>query len=231
MKTYLWLSIAALGVIGATTLSSVAKREGTAKTEKAAPVVSKVKVGVDPGNVSKTDDVDAAAKSRGHQLATYGGGCFWGMEQTFRKIKGVVATAVGYTGGTLANPTYTDVCTHTTGHVESVLVEFDPKVISFEKLTKAYFAYIDPTLFNGQGPDMGTNYRTVVFYHSAEQAKQAEAIKKAEQKTTKEPVVVAIEPAKKFWLAEDYHQQYDEKRGVETCPSPRSMKGGIDPTQ
>ena len=153
------------------------------------------------------------------ELATFGAGCFWGVEQTFRETPGVVATAVGYEGGKTLNPTYKDVCTHTTGHAEVVRVEFDPTVVTFDQLLHVFWTNHDPTQVDRQGPDFGDQYRTVIFYHSPEQKEAAEASKAAleEAKVFKKPIATQIVPTETFYIAEDYHQQYLEKRGQRSC--------------
>jgi len=153
------------------------------------------------------------------QKAMFGAGCFWGVEETFRTTPGVVATSVGYSGGKTKNPTYEDVCSDETGHVEVVLVEFDPAKTSYEKLLDVFFGAHDPTQVNRQGPDHGTQYRTVVFYYSPEQQKAAEAKKAALDASAKfkRKIATAIEPAKEYWIAEEYHQKYLFKRGVQVC--------------
>ena len=153
------------------------------------------------------------------EKATFGAGCFWGVEATFRQIEGVTATAVGYMGGTLKNPTYKDVCTDRTGHAEVVEVEFDPAKVSYDDLLKVFWENHDPTQLNRQGPDYGTQYRTVIFYHSPEQQAAATASKEERQRSGnyKRPIVTQIVPATDFWRAEEYHQQYLEKRGLASC--------------
>jgi peptide-methionine (S)-S-oxide reductase len=149
--------------------------------------------------------------------ATFGAGCFWGVEAAFRQLDGVTATAVGYEGGTLENPTYEDVCSHTTGHAEVVEVTYDPEQISYDQLLDVFWAKHDPTQLNRQGWDIGDQYRSVVFVHDEEQREAAEHSKAEQQKHYRAPVVTQIEPAQKFYAAEDYHQQYLEKRGRSTC--------------
>jgi len=151
--------------------------------------------------------------------ATFGAGCFWGVEAAFRQIKGVKATAVGYMGGKLNDPTYQDVCTDRTGHAEVVDVEFDPSEVSYEELLNVFWDNQDPTTLNRQGPDTGTQYRSVIFYHSPEQEAAAKASKEALTKAArfKRPIVTEITPAREFWRAEEYHQQYLEKRGLAHC--------------
>ncbi len=154
------------------------------------------------------------------QKATFGAGCFWGVEAEFRQLpKGVVSTAVGYEGGTMKNPTYRDVCTDRTGHAEVVEVEYDPEKISYEDLLKVFWANHDPTTLNRQGPDVGTQYRSVIFYHTPEQQTAALASKEKLEKSGKyrRPVVTEIVPATSFYRAEEYHQQYLERRGLSSC--------------
>ena len=154
------------------------------------------------------------------EKATFGAGCFWGVEETFRKLKGVISTTVGYAGGNKDNPSYEDVCTDETGHAEVVEVEFDPSQISYDQLLDVFWSNHNPTTLNRQGPDVGTQYRSVIFYHSAAQKAAAEASKQAIQKSERfanRPIVTQIEPAPKFWRAEDYHQRYLEKRGQSHC--------------
>jgi peptide-methionine (S)-S-oxide reductase len=153
------------------------------------------------------------------EKATFGAGCFWGVEAAFRQIKGVKATAVGYMGGKLNDPTYQDVCTDRTGHAEVVQVEYDPSEVSYEDLLRAFWENHDPTTLNRQGPDTGTQYRSVIFYHTPEQEAAAKASKEALAKSGryKRPIVTEIVPAPEFWRAEDYHQQYLEKRGLAHC--------------
>lgn len=151
--------------------------------------------------------------------ATFAAGCFWGVEATFRALPGVTSTRVGYTGGNLANPTYKDVCTDRTGHAEAVEVEFDQTKISYEKLLDVFWENHDPTQLNRQGPDWGTQYRSAIFYHSREQESAAKASKQELEKAHRysKPIVTQIVPATTFYEAEDYHQQYLEKRGLATC--------------
>ena len=156
------------------------------------------------------------------EKATFGAGCFWGVEAAFRQMKGVVSTAVGYMGGTLTNPTYQDVCTDRTGHAEVVQVEFDPAQVSYQDLLRVFWENHDPTTLNRQGPDVGTQYRSVIFYHTPEQQAAAQASKAALEKSGafRRPIVTEIQPAPEFWRAEEYHQQYLEKRGEASCHLP-----------
>jgi len=149
------------------------------------------------------------------EKATFGAGCFWGVESFFREVPGVTDVASGYAGGQVENPTYRQVCTDTTGHAEVVEVTFDPAKVSYGRLAELFFKMHDPTQLNRQGPDVGTQYRSVIFVHSPEQARVAEE-KRAEAQASgryKRPVVTTIEAAKPFWRAEDYHQRYFEKNG------------------
>ncbi|MDD5155546.1 MAG: bifunctional methionine sulfoxide reductase B/A protein [Candidatus Omnitrophica bacterium] len=150
------------------------------------------------------------------EIATFGAGCFWGVESAFRQVKGVLNATVGFMGGTLKDPTYEDVCTDKTGHAEVVRVEFDPKQVSYEKLLDVFWDIHDPTALNRQGPDTGTQYRSVVFYYSPQQKKEALLFKEKLEKSGrfKRPVVTEIAPAKEFYRAEEYHQRYYEKHGL-----------------
>lgn len=153
------------------------------------------------------------------EKATFGAGCFWGVEAAYRQIKGVTATAVGFSGGNYDNPSYQDVCTGRTGHAEVVEVTYDPTRVSYETLLKVFWENHDPTTLNRQGPDIGTQYRSAIFYHTQEQ--KAAAIASKEQLENahryRRPIVTQIESATRFYMAEDYHQQYLEKRGLSTC--------------
>ncbi len=153
------------------------------------------------------------------EKATFGAGCFWGVEAAFRQVPGVVDAAVGYMGGTLENPTYQDVCTDTTGHAEVVHVTFDPVLVSYQQLLDLFWEIHDPTTPNRQGPDVGRQYRSAVFFHSVEQESAAKASKENLQTSGqfRRPVVTEITPASTFYLAEDYHQRYFEKRGIAAC--------------
>ncbi|HVP00911.1 MAG TPA: peptide-methionine (S)-S-oxide reductase MsrA [Bryobacteraceae bacterium] len=149
--------------------------------------------------------------------ATLGAGCFWGVEATFRRLAGVKATQVGYMGGTLKNPTYQDVCTDRTGHAEVLEVTFDPSVISYHDILEVFWDNHNPTTLNRQGPDVGAQYRSAIFYHSPEQEAEARASRDAAQSRFSRPIVTEIVPATEFWRAEEYHQQYLEKRGLSQC--------------
>ena len=153
------------------------------------------------------------------EKATFAAGCFWGVEATFRQLPGVTSTRAGYIGGHTENPTYKEVCTDRTGHAEAVEVEFDPAKIPYTDLLKVFWENHDPTQVNRQGPDWGSQYRTAIFFHSPEQQKEALASKDALEKAHRyaKPIATQIVPATTFWEAEDYHQQYLEKRGMATC--------------
>lgn len=152
-----------------------------------------------------------------YEKATFGAGCFWGVEADFRDIPGVVDAAVGYEGGTFDNPTYRDVCTDRTGHAEVVEVTFDPARVSYNTLLDHFWKLHNPTTKNRQGPDVGMQYRSVIFFHSPEQEAAAEASKQAAQAHFQNPIVTEIVPAQTFYRAEDYHQQYLAKRGLRHC--------------
>ena len=149
--------------------------------------------------------------------ATFGAGCFWGVEAAFRQVDGVTRTRVGYSGGTLESTTYEDVCSHTTGHAEVVEVTYDPDRVSYEQLLDVFWRKHDPTQLNRQGWDIGDQYRSVVFFHDDEQQEAALRSKAREQANWSAPIVTLVEPAPTFYEAEDYHQQYLEKRGRATC--------------
>lgn len=149
------------------------------------------------------------------QQATFAAGCFWGVEENFRHVKGVLATTVGFSGGITQNPTYADVCTDLTGHAESVLVTYDPAQVSYAELLDAFWTCHDPTTKNRQGPDVGTQYRSIIFFHNPEQEKLArESLKEVEAAHYfKNKIVTEIIPAAPFYKAEEYHQQYLAKNG------------------
>ena len=152
-------------------------------------------------------------------VATFGAGCFWGVELTFQKTKGVTSTSVGYSGGTTHNPTYEEVCTGRSGHAEVVQVEFDPSIVSYEELLDVLWGCHDPTTLNRQGPDRGTQYRSAIYYHSPEQEASAIASKAKADKSGRfsSPIVTEITSASEYYMAEDYHQKYLEKRGMGSC--------------
>ena len=152
-------------------------------------------------------------------IATFAAGCFWGVEAAFREVDGVTSTRVGYSGGSLDNPTYHDVCSGRTGHAESVEVTYDPSRVSYDQLLNLFWEVHDPTTINRQGPDVGTQYRSVIFFRTPEEEEAARLSKQQLQSSGKHrrEIVTEIVPASHFWMAEDYHQQYFEKRGVAHC--------------
>jgi len=154
--------------------------------------------------------------------ATFGAGCFWGVESAFRQVKGVTDAAVGYMGGTLANPTYEDVCTDRTGHAEVVQLDYDPAQIPYEEILRVFFEIHDPTTLNRQGPDFGKQYRSVIFFHNAEQERTAQKMKEELDRAGRfaRKIVTQIVPASDFWRAEEYHQRYFEKHGIAACHMP-----------
>ena len=153
------------------------------------------------------------------ETATFGAGCFWGVEETFRQVPGVVETTVGYLGGHTQNPTYQDVCTDETGHAEVVQVKYDPAKVTYDQLLDVFWSHHDPTTLNRQGPDFGTQYRSAIFFHTPEQERQARASKEKMQASGefRRPIVTEITPASTFYPAEDYHQKYLAKRGLSHC--------------
>ncbi len=153
------------------------------------------------------------------EKATFGAGCFWGVEAAFRQLKGVTSTQVGYLGGSYENPTYKDVCSGRTGHAEVVEVTYDPSQTSYEELLKIFWENHNPTQLNRQGPDVGEQYRSAIFFHTPEQEQAARASKEQLEASNrfKQPIVTEVTPASQFYRAEDYHQQYLEKRGLAHC--------------
>lgn len=148
------------------------------------------------------------------EKATFGAGCFWGVEATFRQVKGVLSTSVGYLGGHFENPTYQDVCSGQTGHAEVVEVEYDPAQVTYDELLEVFWEIHDPTTLNRQGPDIGEQYRSAIFFHNAEQETAAKASKEKLQNSGTDKIVTEITPVSRFYRAEEYHQQYLEKRGL-----------------
>ncbi len=153
------------------------------------------------------------------EKATFGAGCFWGVEAAFRQVPGVVETRVGYLGGTMVNPSYPDVCTGKTGHAEVVEVVYDPQRVAYEQLLDVFWAMHDPTTIDRQGPDVGTQYRSAIFFHSDNQEAIANSSKSAleQAKRFRRPIVTEIVPASTFYPAEEYHQRYLEKQGITSC--------------
>jgi len=173
--------------------------------------------GTHPGHVGHGT---ALTPSGNDQLAIFAQGCFWGVEERFRRVPGVVATAVGYTGGHTREPSYEDVCTDRTGHAEAVLVEFDPARVSYAELLSFFWQSHDPTSGNAQGPDHGTQYRSAIFTFGPEQLAAARASRDEQLRRLADPITTEIAAAGPFWVAEDYHQQWDEKHGTRSCPAP-----------
>ena len=190
---------------------------GPAAPGLTAPAAKVATVGTTPGHVGAGTPLSAEA---GHELAAFAEGCFWGSENTFRHVKGVTATAVGYTGGHTDLPSYESVSSHGTGHAETVLVEFDPKVVSYAELLRVFWESHDPTTKDRQGPDVGSNYRSAIYTFTVEQERAARASELEEQKRHRQPITTEIRAIGRFYKAEEYHQQYDEKSGVESCPLP-----------
>lgn len=151
------------------------------------------------------------------EKATFGAGCYWGVEASFQKIKGINSTRVGYMGGKTKNPTYEQVCTDETGHAEVVQIKYNPSVVSYDKLLEVFWSTHDPTQLNRQGPDIGTQYRSVIFYHSEEQKQIAEKSKQKQLEKYNKEIVTEITPAKEFFSAEEYHQKYLEKNKLFHC--------------
>jgi peptide-methionine (S)-S-oxide reductase len=201
------------------------RRKSTKKPRLAVTVVTRADLHARALNCMRGADRDQPGRRRisivmSTEKATFGAGCFWGVEAAFAAIPGVTATAVGYEGGTLDRPTYRDVCGDQTGHAEVVELDFDPGKIGYEALLDKFFSLHDPTTMNRQGPDWGTQYRSVIFYHSPEQESAARA--KIEQLTADgrykpKRIVTQVVPAQTFWRAEEYHQRYLEKRGQASC--------------
>jgi peptide-methionine (S)-S-oxide reductase len=151
-------------------------------------------------------------ESRNTEIATFGAGCFWQVEMAYKETEGVVETAVGYEGGHVDNPTYEQVCSGTTGHAEVTQVTFDPDIVSYEELVEKFWGLHDPTQVDRQGVDVGSQYRTVIFFHSPEQEAVAKASKERAQERLSQPIATSVEPATGFWRAEEYHQCYLERR-------------------
>ncbi len=202
-------------VTGFALLLSVAGCRGTTAVHDDAPKASETGVGNRPGGAGAGTPLTPKA---GHALLAFAAGCFWGVEDGFRRVPGVTATAVGYTGGHTDDPTYETVCSHTTGHAEAVLVEYDPKVISTERLLRVFFAIHDPTQLDMQGPDVGDQYRSEVFVLDDAQLKLATEARDQAKSKWGAKVVTRISKLGRYWMAEGYHQQYAEKNGSHGCP-------------
>lgn len=211
MKTALLLG--ALAVVGA----AVVRYASSAGTRASPGEIGNPALGTRPGNVGQGTPLVAPA---GHALAIFAQGCFWGVEERFRRVPGVVATAVGYTGGKEQDPSYEQVSAHLTGHAESVLVEFDPSKVTYAELLKVFWETHDPTSGDRQGPDRGRQYRSAIFTLGPEQQAAALASRDAEQARLADRITTEIAPAGPFWIAEAYHQQWDERHGYRSCPAP-----------
>ena len=221
MKAASLVGGAAVLALAAVVATGAARARSGAQGKGADMQIGNPKCGRSPGHVGRGT---ALVPEQGHELAIFAQGCFWGVEERFRKVPGVVATAVGYTGGHAENPSYEDVCTHTTGHAEAVLVEFDPKQVSYRQLLEFFWKTHDPTSGDRQGPDRGDQYRSAVFTFGPEQMAKAVASRAEEQKQLSDPITTQIAPAGPFWVAEDYHQQWDEKHGALSCPVPHRAR-------
>jgi peptide-methionine (S)-S-oxide reductase len=211
MSAWLLLPLVAVGL-----LVMVAVSGGGAKAGVGNPAC-----GTNPGNAGHGTPLAPKGKD---QLAIFAQGCFWGVEERLRKVPGVVATAVGYAGGDAKNPTYEDVCTGSTGHAEAVLVEFDPAQVTYARLLEFFWETHDPTSGNAQGPDRGSQYRSAIYTFGPEQQKQALVSRDQAQKALRDPITTEIAPAGPFWIAESYHQQWDEKHGSLSCPLPHHAR-------
>lgn len=174
-------------------------------------------LGTRPGDVGRGTPLTASGEN---QLAVFAQGCFWGVEERFRRVDGVVATAVGYIGGSTPDPTYEAVSSHRTRHAEAVLVEFDPRRVSYAALLEVFWKSHDPTSGDRQGPDLGSQYRSAIFTFGPEQQRAAVASRDAEQVTLADRITTEIAPAGAFWIAEASHQQWDERHGYRSCPAP-----------
>jgi peptide-methionine (S)-S-oxide reductase len=218
MRTAVW--IAALVALGVGASWAVKVTAGSAKGGQDMQI-GNPSCGTNPGHAGHGTKLVPTGKN---QLAVFGQGCFWGVEERFRKVPGVVATAVGYAGGTAANPSYEDVCSHTTGHAEVALVEFDPAVVTYQKLLDFFWSSHDPTSGNRQGPDVGSNYRSAIYTFGPEQQQAALLSRDAAQRGLADKITTEIAPAGPFWIAEGYHQQWDEKHGSLSCPVPHAPR-------
>jgi peptide-methionine (S)-S-oxide reductase len=218
VETALWVAAFVVAAFVSHALRAmIAARRGPA----GAGGVANPAVGTRPGRVGRGTPLTPSGEN---QLAIFAQGCFWGVEERFRRVPGVVATAAGYTGGHVPNPIYEQVCAHGTGHAEAVLVEFDPRRVSYEELLDRFWRTHDPTSGDGQGPDRGRQYRSAIFTFGPEQMKAALASRSEEQQHLVDPITTEIAPAGPFWLAEEHHQQLDEKRGMLSCPLPQRAR-------
>lgn len=216
MKGGWWFAIIAVVVVAAgAILARVPVRVPPTGPE---PPIGNPSLGTRPGNVGRGTPL---AASGANELAIFAQGCFWGVEERFRRVPGVVATAVGYTGGRTPSPSYEQVSAGDTGHAEAVLVEFDPRHVDYDRLLEVFWQTHDPTSGDRQGPDRGPQYRSAIFTLGEAQAKAATASRDEVQRQLADPVTTEIAPAGPFWIAEDEHQQWDEKHGARSCPAPQ----------
>jgi peptide methionine sulfoxide reductase msrA/msrB len=193
------------------TAPTAAATSGGATTSTSTTTATPETSSVNPSSSSQPSQASSGPKT---ELAMFGGGCFWGVEHIFAEdVPGVIDAVSGYSGGRTENPTYKQICYEDTGHVEVVQITFDPSKVSYEQLVNYFYRMIDPTQMNGQGPDLGEQYRSVIFYYSDEQKRIAEKVRVERQPKHKRKIVVVEEPAQKFWKAEDYHQDYYVKTG------------------
>jgi peptide-methionine (S)-S-oxide reductase len=211
-KIALLLGVLAVGGVAAVRIAAPAGAKGGGDE-----MIGNPSLGTRPGGVGRGTPLVA---SGGNQLAVFAQGCFWGVEERFRRVDGVVATAVGYTGGRTTDPTYEGVSSHRTGHAEAVLVEFDPRRVGYGQLLEIFWRTHDPTSGDRQGPDRGSQYRSAIFTFGPEQQAAALASRDAEQSRLADRITTEIAPAGPFWIAEGYHQQWDERHGYRSCPAP-----------
>ncbi len=214
MKGILWFAVIALAIVAAGAIIATLPVPPGPPPE---PPIGNPSLGTRPGGAGRGTPLSA---SGGNALALVAQGCFWGVEERFRRVPGVVATAVGYAGGRTDHPTYAQVSSGSTGHVEAVLVEFDPRQVGFERLLEVFWETHDPTSGDRQGPDRGTQYRSAIFTFGDEQRRAALLSRERQQERLAEPITTEISPAGRFWLAEDEHQQWDEKHHARSCPAP-----------
>lgn len=216
MKTVLLLGALVLGAAALRLAATATGAAGRPAHASAGPI-GNPGLGTRPGDVGRGTPL---AATPGHQLASFAQGCFWGVEERFRRVPGVVATAVGYTGGSEPHPTYEVVSAHRTGHAEAVLIEFDPAKVSYGDLLKVFWETHDPTTGDRQGADRGRQYRSAIFTFGPDQQAAALASRDVEQARLRDRITTEIAPVGPFWIAEDDHQQWDEKHGYRSCPAP-----------
>jgi peptide-methionine (S)-S-oxide reductase len=219
VATALWLGAIAAAIVAAgAVVTLLPPRRGP---DRAADRVGNPALGTRPGGVGRGT---ALAASEGNALAIFAQGCFWGVEERFRRVPGVVATAAGYTGGEAERPTYGEVSGGATGHVEAVLLEFDPRRVSYRELLRVFWETHDPTSGDRQGPDSGRQYRSAIHALDEAQLREALASREEEQRALADPITTEVVRAGRFWLAEDEHQQRDERVGYRSCPAPERAR-------